>query len=111
MTDLASIATPTAEGRAIIAKSAAGTAFESRPGGAAALARIALLRAGIPARLITTRFVDLILRLVATSTTPCHVVGTAVEAARQVRAALADNRGRFPVWITEICDAVDITAE
>ncbi len=112
MGDKTNIATPAVGGRAIIAKTAGGgVEYESRPGGADSMVRVCLLQFGIPPRLITDRFVALILRLVEESTTACHVIGTAVEAARQVSAALADERGDFPSFITEICDAVDITFE
>ena len=112
MTEEATIAAPVTTERAIIAKTAGGgIEYESRPGRADSVVRVCLLEFGIPDRLITDRFVALVLELVATSPTPCHVIGTAHEAARQVLVALADERGRFPSFITEICDAVDITCE
>ena len=112
MTEDIKIEAPATTGRAVIAKTAAGVVeYESRPGRADSMARVCLLEFGIPDRLITDRFVALVLELVAASPTPCHVIGTAHEAARSVRVALADERGHFPSFITEICDAVDITFE
>ena len=111
MTEQPSISTPAEQTRAIIAKTADGVEYESKPGRADSMVRVCLLTFGIPARLVTDRFVALILQLVATSPTPCHVIGTAHETARQVLIALADARGRFPSFITELCDAVDITVE
>ena len=101
-------APPSAARRAIVAQTRCGPVYEERPGSAAALVRGTLRRSRIPRRLITPRFVDVILCAVAASPEPCHAIGTAFAIARHARVALARTTGRFPPGVTELADAVNI---
>lgn len=94
--------------RAILAQTRGGPVYEERRGSAAALVRGTLRRSRIPRRLITSRFVDLVLGVVAASPAPCHAIGIAFAMARQARVALARTTGRFPAGVTEIADAIRI---
>lgn len=98
------------DGRAILAQTRNGPVYESRRGGAAALVRGTLRRSRVPRRLITRRFVELILGSVTPGVAPCHVIGNTFAIARQARAAFARTTGRFPARITEIADLVTIRA-
>lgn len=101
-------APPLAARRAIVVQTRGGPAYEERRGSAAALVRGTLRRSRIPRRLITPRFVDVILCAVAASPAPCHAIGIAFAIARQARVGLARTTGRFPPGVTEIADAINI---